>query len=167
MPDLVAAGLAGWRDDALLVVRNPAGATLLDVAPARVTDAVLDDAWANLARLHGGRIAHGNPWVGNVVVDDTGTTALVGLGDAVASATDARLRLDCVQLLATSAQLVGEDRALAAAHRGLGADDLVEVLAFLQPPALTGPAKRHIAQAQGAPHQPPRRGSRADRRRSA
>ena len=145
VPDLVAAGLAGWRDDALLVVRNPAGATLLDLEPERVTDAVLDDAWANLARLHGGRIAHGNPWVGNVVVDDAGTTALVGLGDAVASATDARLRLDRVQLLATSAELVGEARALAAAHRGLGADDLVEVLAFLQPPALTGAAKRHIA----------------------
>lgn len=145
VPNLVAAGLAGWRDDALLVVRNPSGATLLDVAPERVTDAVLDDAWGNLARLHGGRIAHGNPWVGNVVIDDTGMTALVGLGDAVASATDALLRLDRVQLLATSAELVGEDRALAAAHRGLGAEDLVDVLAFLQPPALTGAAKRHIA----------------------
>ena len=54
VPDVVAAGLAGWRDDALLVVRNPAGSTLRDVEPARVTEAVLDDAWTNLARLHDG-----------------------------------------------------------------------------------------------------------------
>ncbi len=144
VPDLVAAGLAGWRDDAVVVVRNPAGTSLHDAEAERVTDAVLDDAWANLARLHDGRIAHGNPWVGNVVVDDTGATGLVGLGDAVSSASAGRLRLDRVQLLATSAELVGEERALAAAHRALRADDLVEVLGFLEPPALTGAAKRHI-----------------------
>ena len=55
------------------------------------------------------------------------------------------MKPDRVQFLATSAQLVGEDRALAAAHRDLGADDLVEALAFLQPPAATGAAKRHLA----------------------
>jgi uncharacterized membrane protein YbhN (UPF0104 family) len=144
VPDLVAAGLAGWRDDALLAVRNPPGARLPDVGPERLTDAVLDDAWANLGRLHGGRIAHGNPWVGNLVLDESGTAAFVGLGGAVASATDGRLRLDRVQLLATSAELVGEDRALAAAHRALSVDDLVELLAFLEPTALTGAAKRHV-----------------------
>jgi undecaprenyl-diphosphatase len=118
LPDVVAAGLAGWRDDAIVVVRNPPGVRLSGVEPERVTDAILDDAWANLVRLHDGRIAHGNPWVGNVVLDDAGTTGLVGLGDAVPSASDARLRLDRVQLLATTAQHVGEERALAAAHRG-------------------------------------------------
>ena len=102
---------------------------LTDVEPERVTDAVLDDAWANLGRLHERRIAHGDPWVGNIVLDDGGTTALIGTADAVPTATDARLRLDRVQLLATTAALAGEDRALAAAHRGLNGDDLVALLA--------------------------------------
>jgi uncharacterized membrane protein YbhN (UPF0104 family) len=146
LPDVVAAGLAGWRDDAIVVVRNPPGVSLSGVEPESVTDAILDDAWANLARLHDGRIAHGNPWVGNVVLDYAGTTGLVGLGDAVPSASDARLRLDRVQLLATTAQHVGAERALAAAHRGLSTDDLVELLAFLEPTALTGAAKRHLTE---------------------
>ncbi len=144
VPGLVAVGLAGWRDDAVLAVRNPPGVRLSDVEPEHVTDAVLDDAWANLGRLHDGRIAHGNPWLGNVVLDDAGATALVGLDDAAPSATDARLRLDRVQLLATSAEAVGEDRALAAAHRALRADDLVDLLAFLEPTALTSAAKHHV-----------------------
>jgi glycosyltransferase 2 family protein len=144
LPDVVAAGLAGWRDDAIVVVRNPPGVSLSGVEPERVADAVLDDAWTNLMRLHDGRIAHGNPWVGNVVLDDAGTTGLIGLGEAVPSASDARLRLDRVQLVATTAQLVGKERALAAAHRGLSTDDLVELLAFLEPTALTGAAKRHL-----------------------
>ena len=146
LPDVVAAGLAGWRDDAIVVVRNPPGVRLSELEPERVTDAVLDDAWTNLMRLHDGRIAHGNPWVGNVVLDDAGTTGLVGLGDAVPSATDARLRLDRVQLLATTAQLVGKERALAAAHRALSTDDLVGLLALLEPTALTGAAKRHLTE---------------------
>ena len=144
VPDLVAVGLAGWRDDAVLAVRNRPGVRLSDVDPERMTDAVLDDTWANLRQLHEGRIAHGNPWLGNVVLDDAGATALVGLDDAAPSASDARLRLDRVQLLATSAEVVGEERALAAAHRSLSADDLVDLLAFLEPTALTAAAKRHV-----------------------
>ena len=99
VPELVVAGLAGWRDDALVVVRNPPGTSLQETESGRLTDAVLDDAWTNLGRLHEARIAHGNPWTGNVVLDGDGTTGLVGLGDAVPSATDQRLRLDRVQLL--------------------------------------------------------------------
>jgi undecaprenyl-diphosphatase len=144
VPELVAAGLAGWRDDALLVVRNPAGRRLSDVDAEAVTDVVLDRAWSTLAHLHDARIAHGNPWAGNVVVADDGSVGLVGVNDAVTGATDARLRLDRVQLLATTAAIVGEDRALAAAQRGLSSDDLLALLALLEPTALTPAAKRSL-----------------------
>ena len=90
VPDLVAAGLAGWRDDAVLVVRNPEGDRLTDVDPERLTDSVLDDAWEALGRLHGARIAHGDPWAGNVVLDAGGAVGLVGLTGAVAAASDGR-----------------------------------------------------------------------------
>jgi glycosyltransferase 2 family protein len=144
VPDLVAAGLAGARDDAVLVVRNPAGQRLSDLDADQATDVILDGAWSNLASLHEARIAHGNPWAGNVVVDDDGTVGLIGVSDAVTGATDARLRLDRVQLLATTAATVGEDRALAAAERGLSPDDFVALLALLEPTALTPAAKRSL-----------------------
>jgi len=144
LPDVVAAGLAGWRDDAVLVVRNPPGKRLTDVEPELVTDVVLDGAWSNLAALHEARIAHGNPWAGNVVVDGDGGVGFIGMGDAVTSASDTRLPLDRVQLLATTAAIVGEDRGLAAAQRGLSAEDFVALLALLEPAALTAPAKRSL-----------------------
>ena len=148
LPTVLAAGLAGWRDDAVVAVRNPPGDRLSDLPLERLTDAVLDDAWTNLRTLHEGRITHGNPWTGNVVVDGDGATGLVGLEDGVTSASDARLRLDRVQLLATTAGVVGEDRALGAAHRALDDDDLVDLLAFVEPTALTGAAKRHLTNAK-------------------
>ena len=49
-----------------------------------------------------------------------------------------------MQLLATTAQLVGEEPGAGGRPPGLSADDLVELLAFLEPTALTGAAKRHV-----------------------
>ena len=44
VPELVAAGLAGWRDDTLVVVQNPGRvACSRDGTRTRVSDAVLDD----------------------------------------------------------------------------------------------------------------------------
>ena len=148
VPDLLAAGVAGLRQDAIVAVRNPPGDPLSDLAPDQITDGVLDDAWSNLRLLHDEGLAHGNPWVGNVVLDGDGTTGLVGLEDALSSASDTRLRLDRVQLLATTAELVGEDRALGAAQRALPDDELVDLLGFLEPTALTSAAKRHVTKAK-------------------
>ena len=69
---------------------------------------------------------------------------LVGLTEAVAAASDGRIRLDRVQLLVTTAELVETDRALAAAQRHLGDDDLVALLALLEPTALTA-RRRSVA----------------------
>ena len=57
--EVVIAGVAGRDDTALLVLREPQGVPLTAVEPERITDAVLDDAWPNIARLHDVRIAHG------------------------------------------------------------------------------------------------------------
>lgn len=142
IPDVVAAGVAGDRDDAVLVVRDPAGVPLTAAGAGAITDAVLDDGWANLGRLHEARIAHGNATAGNTVLTDDGATALVELTGAMTSAGEDRTRLDRVQFLATTADLVGDDRALAAAERALGTTALTALLPLLQPAALT-PAARH------------------------
>ena len=144
VPELIAAGVAGARDDALLVARNPPGRSLSDVEVDAVTDAVLDDAWQNLGRLHGARLAHGSPGTGQVLLADDGTTALTDLTRAVVSASVPRQQLDEVQLLATTAERVGDDRALAAAERAIGTDRVADLLPQLETSALAPPARRRL-----------------------
>jgi uncharacterized membrane protein YbhN (UPF0104 family)/tRNA A-37 threonylcarbamoyl transferase component Bud32 len=144
VPDVVIAGVAGPNDTALLVMRDPGGVPLRDLAPVRITDAVLDDVWANVQRLHGARLAHGDLRTANVRLRDDGSTALVDFGHASSGAPDERRRLDAVEFLVTSAALVGAERALAAATRGLGPDRLADVLPMLEPTALPAAARREV-----------------------
>ncbi len=150
IPDVVAAGVAGDRDDAVLVVRDPVGVPLPVAGSGAITDAVLDDGWANLGRLHEARIAHGNATAGNTVLTEDGATALVELTGAMTSAGEDRTRLDRVQFLATTADLVGDDRALAATERALGTAALTALLPLLQPAALTPAARRELRDAKAA-----------------
>jgi uncharacterized membrane protein YbhN (UPF0104 family) len=55
-----------------------------------------------------------------------------------------RSLLDAVQLLVTTAVIVGDERALAAAARSLGSERLGDVLPLLVPTALTTAARREI-----------------------
>ncbi|MBL8777261.1 MAG: flippase-like domain-containing protein [Acidimicrobiales bacterium] len=146
VPDVVAAGVAGARDDAVLVVRDPAGVPLTSVDAHRLTDEVLDAAWANLGHLHAARLAHGDAAARNVVLADDGTVGIVDLASATTSAGDHRRALDDVTLLATVAELVGVDRALDAAERALGAEGLAERLSLFQPSALTATSRRDLAE---------------------
>lgn len=141
VPHLVAVGTAGARDDALLVVRDPAGAPLSDPGAA-----VLDAAWANLARLHEAGIAHGALTAGRCRVAADGRVGFVRLEQAATSAPDSYLRLDRVHLLVATAELVGADGALAAAQRSLGTDGLAELLPLLEPAALTSRARNQLAE---------------------
>ena len=154
VPELVAVGVAGARDDALLVVRDPPGAALSELGDG-VSDAMLDDAWANLADLHEADIAHGNLTASHVVVDRDGATGLIRFHQAETSAPEDHQALDDVQLLVTTADLVGVDRALAAAQRALGDDVLGARLPYLEPAALSGavrgPHRRPQGPRQGAP----------------
>ena len=149
VPDLVAVGIAGARDDALLVVRNPAGRPLGELTPDEISDPVLDDAWANLARLHGAGIAHGDITGQHIVVDAGGRTGAVRMGRAETSAPPDHLGLDHAQILVVTAALVGVDRGLAAAQRAHGADGLAAMLAYLEPAALSGRSRSTIEDLKG------------------
>jgi uncharacterized membrane protein YbhN (UPF0104 family) len=140
--EVVIAGIGGPNDIALLVMRDPVGVPLTEAAPERISDAVLDDAWCNIKRLHDERIAHGDLRAQNVLLRDDGTTAIVDFGRASSGAPPERSRLDAVQFLVTTAALVGEDRALAALDRCVGHAGLDDVLLMLEPAALSV-ATRH------------------------
>jgi len=71
------------------------------------------------------------------VVRPDGSPALGDLGQAtVAAAGSAGVMADRVQLLVTTALMVGEERALAAAASSIGSDGLAEMLPYLQPAVL-------------------------------
>ena len=144
VPDLLAVGIAGARDDALLVVRNPPGRTLADTAADEIDDAALDDAWVNLDRLHGAGIAHGDLTGRRVVLNASGRTGLVRMGRAETSAPADHLALDGAQLLVVTADLVGVDRALAAARRVRGNEGLAALLPYLEPAALSSRSRSTI-----------------------
>jgi uncharacterized membrane protein YbhN (UPF0104 family) len=143
VPELVAVGLAGARDDALLVVRDPPGTSFEEVGDG-LTDAALDDTWANLADLHRADIAHGNLSATRIVVDEHGASGFIRLHQAETSAPEDHQALDDVQLLVTAADLVGVDRSLAAARRALGDEVVADRLPYLEPAALSSRARAHI-----------------------
>jgi undecaprenyl-diphosphatase len=135
VPPVVVAGVAG-PSAALLVIRPVEGVRLRDAAPEQVTDSVLDDVWANVRRLHEARVAHGALNTRHVVLGRDGV-ALVGFERAQGSATGPQRAADVAELLISTAALVGDDRALAAALRTIGAPGVVEALPLMQPPALS------------------------------
>ena len=145
VPGVMAAGSAGRRDDALLVTRPRAGTALAELDPADVTDAVLDDAWLQLSLLRHARIAKGGVRTDAVTVTPDGRTELQDFSQASYPAPAARIANDAVDLLVGSAELVGVDRAAAAAHRGLGPDGLAELLPLIQPGALSRDARRQLS----------------------
>lgn len=148
VPDVVAAGTAGDLGHALLVTAHEDGRPFSTLDESSVTDAVLDDAWENLARLHAGRLAHGNLRLDDVVVLDDGTTALRGLSNAAASASSERLALDSAELLAGTATIVGVERAVAAMARTLDSDEIERVLPLLQPSAISRQVRHGLPKAK-------------------
>ena len=135
VPPVVAAGVAG-PGAALLIIRPVAGDRLRDVDPASVTDAVLDDLWAQVGKLHDARVAHTALNTRHIVVDSDGV-AIIGFERSTGSATEEQRAADVAELLLSTSDIVGNDRALAAAWRGVGKDALTAALPMLQAPALS------------------------------
>jgi uncharacterized membrane protein YbhN (UPF0104 family)/tRNA A-37 threonylcarbamoyl transferase component Bud32 len=142
--DVVIAGAGGRDDLAMLALLDPVGRPLADLEADDITDAVLDGVWSALARLHAARLAHGLIGPDNVVVAADGSTAFMDFSRGSPAAPPERCRQDCVDLLASTAALVGDDRALRSAVRALRNDGLVELLPLLQTAALSPAARRAI-----------------------
>ena len=141
---VVAAGTAGEDEDAVLVLREPTGVRLPALTAGDLTDDVLVDTWSMAERLHGARVVHGTLTASNVLRQHDGSIALLDFSRASSSRTATRVALDRVELLSTTAALVGEDRALTAAQEVLGREGLAELLSFLEPAAISAPARKEM-----------------------
>lgn len=134
-PEVVIAGTAG-PGAALLVGRPIEGPLLRDSNPSDLADSVLRALWRQVTRLHEARIAHGALNGGHVVLAASGPS-IVDFRAASATARPSRAALDVAELLTATAAIVGEERAVRAAARGVGRHALSDSLRFLQPAALT------------------------------
>ncbi len=168
VPKVVAAGSAGPRA-AVLVQRPIVGARLSDLEPADVDDELLREVWRNVVALHGARVVHNDLDPAHVIIVD-GRPWIVGFDAAVSSGSTERAAKDVAELLAGTAAIVGEERAVQAAAVVLGRPKLAAALPFLQPAAsdkrLAGVGGRAPALPCRSTRTPSNRG-RGDRRHRA
>jgi uncharacterized membrane protein YbhN (UPF0104 family) len=135
------------RTAPLLVTRPPnADAPLAAVDPAIVTDDLLTRLWGHVHQLHAAHVVHGRLNAHHVMVGSAGV-ALVDFDHASGETTTApRRAADVAELLASTSQIVGNERAVAGALAGVGGDQLVAALPLLQPAGLSReirPTSRH------------------------
>ncbi len=116
VPPVVVAGTAG-PGAALIASRPLAGTRLADADAASVTDEQLADLWTQVTALHAARVAHGRLNANHVVIDG-GAVGIDGFELATGAAATGRRAADVAELLVSTALIVGDDRAVAAAARG-------------------------------------------------
>lgn len=134
--EVLAVGVGG--DDVALLATTLSGGTF-DALDRKTIVAV----WRQLSVLHGAGIAHGRLTARAVTTHD-GRVVLRDFAAASFSASDARLNLDVVSLLAESAADLGAEAAVAAAAEGIGVETLTAALPYLQEPALTRDQRKRL-----------------------
>ena len=93
-------------------------------------------------------VAHGRLNGNHVVVDGT-TVGIDGFELATGAAATGRRAADVAELLVSTALVVGDDRAVAAARAGIGDDAVIEALPYLQPAALSREMRHRPPPPQG------------------
>ena len=140
VPTVVAAGRAGPRA-ALLVQRPVVGSRLTDVDPEDVDDALLRQLWTDVAALGRSRVVHGDLDADHVIVHG-GQPWIVAFDDAFISASPDDRATDVASLLASTAALVGDERALRIAVDAVGRPTVAHALPRLQPAALSSSTRK-------------------------
>lgn len=126
-------------DDRTMVVveERPAGLRpLASVPAAAISDEALAQIWREVRRLHHAGIAHEGLHPGSFALDDDGRVWILDLDHGEIAAARLRMRLDRAELLIATALLVGSERAITAAERAIGSEDLANLPALMQPIAL-------------------------------
>lgn len=126
-----------------------AGRSLDQLPPGELTDEVLGQAWRQLAVLREHRIAHRDLRLANIFLGDDGTLFLIDFGFSELAAEELLIQTDLVELLTSSATIVGVDRAVRAAAQVIDADELATVLPWLVTSRLSGATRSAIKELPG------------------
>ena len=109
------------------------------------------------------RIAHRDLRRANIFRDADGQLWIIDFGFSELAASDQLLQADVAELIAATGVVVGAERAVDAAVRGIGPEAVGESLPMLQPLALAGATHKAVAEQQGPDDGPPGPGPRAHR----
>lgn len=137
------------HDSFLLAYDLIDGRSLDGVDPDRLTTEVIAELWEQVSLLRRFRIAHRDLRLANVFLDETDRPWLIDFGFSEIAASEALLRSDVAQLLASLAVAVGPERSVTPAIRALGADVVAESLSRLQPAALSGATQTALKSHKG------------------
>lgn len=144
-PDLIAAVEVDERTMALVEEQPPGLRPLREFSADAISDEALAQIWGEVRRMHHVGIAHEGLHVGSFALDDDGRIWLLGLDRGEIAAPRLRMRLDRAELLIATAMLVGSERALIAAERSIGSEDLANLPALMQPVALNSATRVALA----------------------
>ncbi len=143
-------GVAGVGSDSMLLAYDLIDGRSLDsLDPTQIDDGVLAALWEQVRLMRSRRVAHRDLRLANVFLADSGEPWIIDFGFSEAAATDELLDADVAQLLASSATMVGPDRAVAAAVGTLGAETVGAALPRLQMSALSGATQTALRHDKG------------------
>ncbi len=141
VPEVLTVGMTRTGD--ALLVTDLADHSLANTTADEVDDELLDAVWKLLGELHDAGISHGSLDDIHIWVDASGGLQLMGFSDAVINPTDDQIHQDVAAMLVLTAIGAGPDRAIAAARRARGDDDLAAMLPVLQTAALNARLRAH------------------------
>ncbi|MCB0968541.1 MAG: flippase-like domain-containing protein [Ilumatobacter sp.] len=136
VPDVVAVGETS-SGDVVLVTRDRGRRPVSRLDAEAIDDDLLDRMWAELTRLHAADLGHGHLDPQRVTVDADGAVGFRDLARGEMSPSSFERNVDVVEMLVTTALLVGPDRAVASAVRAAPRDDLVAAVPTVQSAALS------------------------------
>ncbi len=122
-------------DAAVLAYDHFEGATLAQ-RNSGCTDEELGRVWDAVTRLHAHHVAHRALTADRIVFRSGGRVMLLDPGDGDVAASDLQLSLDLAQLVAELALVVGPEKSAQLAVERVDGNELVAILALLQPVAL-------------------------------
>ncbi|MGI9667474.1 MAG: hypothetical protein ACR2N2_10275, partial [Acidimicrobiia bacterium] len=129
------------------------GSSLDGVESDELTDEILDGIWAQVEVLRHRRTAHRDLRLANVFLDDDAQPWLIDFGFSELAATDGQLQSDIAELVVSTAEKVGPDRAVASAVKVLGPEPIAAASTRIQPIALSGATREALKRQKGLDEQ--------------
>jgi glycosyltransferase 2 family protein len=125
------------------------GHSLDRVAPEQITGDVLDGVWQQVVMLRQHQVAHRDLRLANLFLAESGEVWIIDFGFSELAAAKVLLMTDLAELLASTAAVVGAERAVAAGARTVPVDELQAASARLRPWALSGATRNAMKEQKG------------------
>lgn len=129
-------GITAAGDSIIVVMEALEPTAPLTELGGALADALLDEAWAQLAAAHTRGITHRNLAPNSVVVDTDGRVWLLDWDRGEVATTDLNRSIDVAQMLVLQALAAGPERALASGRRCVGDEALAACAPLIQKPVL-------------------------------